>query len=163
LFGDIPESRVREFANEKEVLFRDLYKNHIKLITGLHPFLQELHEHLIPMAIATSAPADNVSFTFDHTGIEKYFEVILDESAIINGKPDPEIYLRTADRLGYAPENCIVIEDSLSGVESARRAGCKVVGITTTHESGDFNHTVRTIGDFTQLRIEDLYEIMSAL
>jgi HAD superfamily hydrolase (TIGR01509 family) len=163
LFGDIPESRIRELANEKETLFRDLYKDHIKPITGLLPFLQALNEHLIPMAIATSAPADNVSFTLSHTGIGKYFEVILDESAILNGKPDPEVYQKTAHRIGYAPENCIVIEDSLSGVESARRAGCTVIGITTTHSSDEFRYTIRNIDDFTQLQIQDLNEIMHAL
>ncbi len=163
LFGDIPESRIRELANEKETLFRDLYKDQIKPIPGLLPFLETLHKRQIPTAIATSAPADNVSFTLNHTGIEKFFDVILDESSIDKGKPDPEIYLKTADRLNYPPDRCLVIEDSLSGVESARSAGCKVIGITTTHSSDEISHTVRNIDDFTQLSGQDLSEIMREL
>ena len=160
LFGEIPESQVRALSQEKEKLFRDIYKNEIKPVSGLVSFLGELHNHNIPVAIATSAPSNNVSFTLHHTGIENYFDTILDESAIKKGKPDPEIYLKTADRLGYQPDHCLVFEDSLSGVESARRAGCTVIGITTTHTSDEFSNTVRNIDDFTQIRNRDLHEIM---
>lgn len=161
LFGELPESSIKALSDEKEALFRKMFKDHIRPITGLIPFLDNLKSHHIPMAIATSAPSDNVTFTLEHTGIGNFFDVILDESVVSKGKPDPEIYLKTAARLTYQPGNCIVVEDSLSGVESARRAGCKVIGITTTHLPGEFRDTVRNIDDFTQLQIKDLYQIMN--
>lgn len=159
LFGDLSEPEFQALSNEKEALFRDIYKDYIQPIKGLIPFLEALEANHIPMAIATSAPGDNVAFTLKNTGTEKFFNIVVDQSAITKGKPHPEIYLKTASLLDYSPQLCIVIEDSLSGIESAYRAGCKVIGITTTHESGDFKHTVRTIDDFTHLQIRDLYEI----
>lgn len=159
LFGDISDTEIRKLSDEKESLFREIFRDHIKPVSGLIPFLDALEENNIPKAIATSAPADNVTFTLRHTKTQKYFNVILDESDITYGKPDPEIYLRTATHIKYPPESCIVIEDSISGVESALRAGCRVIGITTTHPADDFEKTGRVINDFTQLHVEELFDL----
>ena len=161
LFGELTEEKIRELSGEKEALFREIYRDKITPISGLIPFLEALETHHIPKAIATSAPGENVTFTLENTGTSKFFDVILDESHISNGKPDPEIYLKTAARINYPPERCIVFEDSLSGVESAHRAGCKVIGITTTHTTDEFKNTVAVIDDFTQLAVGDLFEIMN--
>ena len=67
------------------------------------------------------------------TNFEIYFPTILDDSFVEHGKPHPEIYLKCAAALGFAPADCIVFEDSLSGVEAGRASGAKVVGVATTH------------------------------
>jgi beta-phosphoglucomutase-like phosphatase (HAD superfamily) len=69
----------------------------------------------------------------DSSGLRGYFRVILDGHQVINPKPHPEIYLRAAAELGIEPRRCLVFEDSHSGVEAARAAGMKVIGISTTH------------------------------
>ena len=132
LFGNLSEETIRKYAFEKESLFRELYLD-IKPVTGLIPFLEKLDALKIPRAIATSAPRANVDFTLLHTHIERFFPIILDDSFVTHGKPDPEIYLKSAAALGLDPAHCVVFEDSLSGVMAGKRAGCKVVGITTTH------------------------------
>ncbi|MFM8834086.1 MAG: HAD family hydrolase [Cytophagales bacterium] len=68
-----------------------------------------------------------------------------------HGKPHPEIYLKCAAALGYAPENCIVFEDSLSGVAAGRASGAKVVGVATTHTFDELHETDFVITDFTGL------------
>lgn len=151
VFGPLDEKKLRAYADEKEALFREIYKNDIKPVDGLIPFLKHLDDLKIPRAIATSAPRANVDFTLAHTGTAKYFPVILDESFVSRGKPDPEIYLKTAAALKFAPENCIVFEDSLSGVTAGKRAGCKVVGITTTHTREELHETDLVIDDFNGL------------
>lgn len=148
VFGVLPESQLQAYATEKESLFREIYAPHIKAHTGLHVFLEQLAQHNIPRAIATSAPRANVDFTLQHTGVGKYFETILDEAFVSKGKPDPEIYLKTAAALGFNPKNCIVLEDSLSGVAAGKAAGCKVVGITTTHTAEELSDSDVVIGDF---------------
>lgn len=150
----------RKFAAEKEQLFREIYEKDIKPVNGLIPFLDELKKNDIPRAIATSAPRENVDFTVEKTGISSYFDIILDESHVSVGKPDPEIYLKTAGALKYDPANCIVIEDSLSGVESAKRAGCKVIGITTTHAKEEFNNVDLVIDDFSGLTLDQLSDLI---
>lgn len=133
VFENISPGQARAYAEEKEALFRELYENEIEPLDGLVSFLEKLKQAGLACAIATSAPRANVDFTLEKTGTKKYFSTILDESYVNKGKPDPEIYLKTAAALGYDPQNCIVLEDSISGVKAGKAAGCKVVGITTTH------------------------------
>ena len=67
------------------------------------------------------------------------------------GKPDPEIYLITAEKLNIEPEKCLVFEDSPPGVESAKRAGMKVIGILTTHSKEELNKADLVINNFSEL------------
>lgn len=147
LFGDLPEETIQRYAYEKEALFRRLYAD-IKPLAGLMDFLKKMDKAGIPRAIATSAPRANVDFTVEHTGIGPYFSTILDDSFVSKGKPDPEIYLKSAAALKMDPANCVVFEDSLSGVKAGKAAGCKVVGLTTTHTNEELSDTDFNIPDF---------------
>lgn len=150
LLGNLSEETIREYAEEKEALFRELYVD-IRPLAGLHSFLEKLERAGIPRAIATSAPRANVDFTISRTRIERFFPVILDDSFVTKGKPDPQIYLKSAAALGLPSSQCIVFEDSLSGVTAAKRAGCKVVGVTTTHTLEELAETDLNIDDFEAL------------
>jgi beta-phosphoglucomutase len=150
LFGSLDDETIRKFADEKEALFRSLYKD-IKPVPGLIPFLDNLEMLSISRAIATSAPRANVDFTLQKTNTGKYFQTILDDSFVTEGKPNPQIYLKSAQALGFDPSNCVVLEDSLSGVKAGKRAGCKVIGITTTHSREELNETDFVIDDFENL------------
>lgn len=157
IFGELTKEKILELGEEKEEMFRTLYKDHIQALNGLEEFLKKLKAENIPVAIGTSAPRSNVDFILEHTGLEKYFDAILDQSHVENGKPNPEIYLKAAAALGFDPAKCIVFEDSLSGVEAGQRAGCKVVGVTTTHSPEELSHTDFIINDFVGLEPKALY------
>ncbi len=159
LFGEITETQLQAYATEKETLFREIYAEDIVALAGLRTFLETLEQHQIPKAIGTSAPPENVAFTLSKTNLEGFFSIIRNESHIKKGKPDPEIYLLVAEALGFAPERCLVFEDSLSGVEAARRAGCKVIGVSTTHSPEELTDTELVIADFTQISIEQIKAI----
>ena len=148
VFGQISGEQVARYAAEKEALFRELYADSIQPLAGLLPFLQNLERYGIQRAIATSAPRENVDFTLDKTGIRSFFPIILDESHVERGKPDPDIYLKTAAAVGLPPSQCIVLEDSLSGVESGLAAGCKVVAVSTTHSKEELQAAHLVIPDF---------------
>ncbi len=157
LFGPLSKERILELGEEKEEMFREVYKGNVVALQGLENFLIDLEAHQIPKAIGTSAPRSNVDFILMHTNLEKYFTTILDQSDVSEGKPNPEIYLKAASKLGFTPDTCIVFEDSLSGVEAAQRAGCKVVGVTTTHTKEELGHTDFVIDDFVKFKPHDLY------
>lgn len=159
VFGKLDGAQLRRYADEKEALFRELYDQDIKPVAGLVDFLKRLDEQGIPRAIATSAPRANVDFTLAKTGFGKYFQTILDESFVTRGKPDPEIYLKTAKALNADPATCVVFEDSLSGVKAGKAAGCKVVGITTTHTREELSGTDLVIDDFVGLDPKDLLDL----
>jgi HAD superfamily hydrolase (TIGR01509 family) len=155
LLGDLSEETIRQYADEKEALFRKLYTD-IKPVDGLLSFLDKLDRLKISRAIATSAPRANVDFTLEKTYTERYFNTILDDSFVTEGKPNPQIYLKSAKALGFNPEKCIVFEDSLAGVKAGKNAGCKVVGITTTHVRAELEDTDFIIDNFVGLEPEFL-------
>lgn len=156
IFGPLDESRMRSYADEKEELFREIYASDIRPLRGLPDFLKRLEEKDLPRAIATSAPRSNVDFTLERTGLGSFFDTILDDSFVDEGKPHPDIYLKTAKALHFDPANCVVFEDSLAGVISARAAGCKVVGLTTTHTREELRETDLVIDDFYGLEPKEL-------
>lgn len=161
LFGSLTEQQLTAYADEKEKLFREMYAPFIQPVKGLINFLNLLADHKIPRAIATSAPRANVDFVLEHTTIRKYFDIILDERMVTHGKPDPEIYLKTATALKLPNDRCIVIEDSLSGVTSGKSSGSKVIGITTTHSAEELQHTDLVINDFDDLSINILSDLVA--
>jgi beta-phosphoglucomutase len=148
IFGPLDPKQLRKYADEKEALFRKIYEKDIRPLDGLQNFLKKISENAIACAIATSAPRSNVDFTLSKTGIGQYFDTILDDSFVTHGKPHPEVYLKAAAALHYEPENCVVFEDSLAGVDSGKRAGCKVVAITTTHSAEELSHADLVIDNF---------------
>ena len=141
----ITEEEIVEFGNEKESIYREIYKPFIKPVDGLTEFLKTAEEQGISMALATSAPSENVKFTLKSLGIESYFKVKTDSSQVSRGKPDPQVYLITAAKLGVQPSDCVVFEDSVPGIQSALHAGMQVVGVATTHKSEELMMYVNKI------------------
>lgn len=134
-FGkDISEERIVELGQEKELCYRELYRNHIEEIKGLTPLLQKLKAMKVKIGLATMGDLPNINFIVDTLGIRSYFDCIMGGHEIIKGKPDPEIFLSVAQKLEVNPQECLVFEDSLGGVLSAKRAGMKVIGLSTTEE-----------------------------
>ena len=85
------------------------------------------------LPISSNAEPENVAFVLDRAGLRPYFRAVVDGHQAILPKPHPDIYLRAATLLKVAPANCIVIEDSPTGVAAAKAAGMKVIGLRTTY------------------------------
>lgn len=118
----------------KEELYRELMRPVLdrRLVPGLGEFLRRWSQ--LPLAVASNAERANVDFVLEESGLRPYFRVTLDGGQVRRPKPDPEIYLEAARRLGVQPASCVVFEDSPSGVAAARAAGAQVVGVRTTYE-----------------------------
>lgn len=151
IFGPLDKATMKQFADEKEALFREVYEKDIQPLDGLVDFLKKLDQTGFIRVIATSAPRANVDFTLANTGTTKYFSTIIDDSFVNEGKPHPEVYLKAAAAVNCSPPCCVVFEDSLAGVLAARNAGCKVVGITTTHTPDELSGTDLAIDSFAGL------------
>lgn len=155
LFGnDISKEDILALANEKEAIYRELYQPFIKPLEGLTEFLQLAASRGIPIALATAAPNENVEFTLRETGLTKYFDAVTDSSMVTRGKPDPQVYLLTAAKLGVLPGDCIVFEDSVPGIVAAKNAGMRVIGVATTHKKDELlPHVKEIIGNFETAKI----------
>lgn len=133
-FGtQLSDSEILARGAAKEELYRELMAACLEqsLVPGIREFLARAAG--LPLALATNANSSNVDFLLDRTGLRRYFQVVVDGYQVSNPKPHPEIYLVAARRLGMEPRNCIVFEDSHSGVQAACAAGMRTVGVTTTH------------------------------
>ena len=162
LFGEsIDTESIEKLGYEKELIYRNLYLPDIQAIPGLLSFLQILKEYGIITAIATSAPTVNVDFVLEQTGLRSFFDSIIDASMIKEGKPSPEIYLKAAEKLSLPVSDCLVMEDSFHGIESALRAGMKVVGVATTHPAEKLKGTEKNISDFTEINALEVNQILN--
>lgn len=158
---------VEKYGQEKEALYRKMAiedKETFHLAKGAENFLDFLKENNIPLTIATMSDKINVDFYIKHFHLEKWFDLdkIVYSDGIIPGKPAPDIYEIAAKNLNLKPEECIVVEDALSGIESARAAGIgKIIAICSA-ESPDLYKDIPCvsgiINDFDEFD-KSLFEI----
>ncbi|GAB3809147.1 HAD family hydrolase [Spirosoma humi] len=143
-------------TEEKEAIYRELYRPHRQPTPGLLDFLAALRAQSVKLAVGTSAPQSNVLFTLDELPLRPYFDTVVDASMVRRGKPDPEIYLTAAQRVGVEPDRCVVFEDALAGIEAGLRAGMKVIALATTHTRDELADTGASliVDDFTELHVD---------
>lgn len=105
----------------------------VELLPESVRFVRRLHAEGVPFGLVTSAGRDWAELALDRLGVRELFRDLVTAGDVTVGKPDPQGYLQGAGLLGFAPEHVVVFEDAPAGVEAGRRAGMRVVGITTTH------------------------------
>jgi beta-phosphoglucomutase len=135
-YGDsLSPDEVAARSAAKEELYREMIGERIEemLVPGLRDFLDRYPD--VPKAVASNAEPANVDFLLDRANLRPYFQVVVDGHQVANPKPHPEIYLRAAELLRASPAQCIVLEDSYSGVEAAMAAGMRVIGVRTTYDN----------------------------
>jgi len=160
VFGDITQEKLDELADEKEQMFRDVFDPNEHEVSGIIDFLDRLRDNDIKMVVATSAPADNADHILKGLGIEDYFDAVLNSSHVKKSKPDPEPYLKAAKAVDVSPKDCIVFEDSISGVQSGLGAGAKVVGVATTHSHQELDACQLVVDDFDGLEISEIEKLL---
>lgn len=161
VFGDISDKRVEELGKRKETLYREYFLPHRKTVDGVVEFLEAARNFGVKMAVATAAPIGNVEFILDGLDLRKYFQAVVTAADVSRGKPDPEIFLKSAEKLNVEPKNCLVFEDAIGGFEAAHRAGMKSVGIATVNSIEDIlrrDSVVEAHDDFMKLNPLELIE-----
>ena len=124
---DVESARMSE---EKEVIYRELYRPHMQPAPGLIKLLDLATAKGVRLAVASGAPKDNINFILDGLDLRRYFPVLVDDSTYSRGKPDPECFLTAARMLGVEPKDCTVFEDAVKGVQAGKAAGMEVIALT---------------------------------
>ena len=119
---------------EKEGLFRKMYEPIVKPLNGLLIFIDDLKANGVKTGIATSAPVQNLDMMLRKVDLRSKMESLLSWEDVVNHKPAPDVYLQSAKNVGVPIENCVVFEDSTSGIQAGLAAGAKVVGVLTSHQ-----------------------------
>lgn len=154
------EEEKNKMSYAKESAYQQAFKPHLKLVNGLNDFLEMAYQKKIPMAIGSAAIMFNIDFVLDGLDIRKYFSAIVSADDVVHSKPDPETYIKCAEKLNVLPQECIVFEDAPKGVESAQNAGMRSVVLTILHEEYEFKkyHNIITFTkDYTSKNLLDLF------
>ena len=140
--------RMRQLSEEKESRFRALVRAHgIEPLPGVREWVARLHAEGWRQAIATSAPRLNLEALVDAMQMRQYFAADVAAEDVTHGKPDPEVFLLAASRLGADPGRAIVVEDAPTGIEAGRRAGMRTIGVSLMHTLPAADVYVRTLPD----------------
>ncbi|ASU35930.1 beta-phosphoglucomutase family hydrolase [Mucilaginibacter xinganensis] len=156
LFPDKDEAGLKSLLKEKESLYRELYAPYLVPVNGLENFLTALKNSGIKIAMATSATVEDIDFILNAVPIRDDFDEIVNSSMVDKPKPDPQIFLKAAEKLNREPVNCVVFEDSLAGIKAANAAGMKVVAITTGLAADELHPVDLVINDYSELTVQKL-------
>lgn len=127
--------RIQRIGDAKEAMYRDLARREgLVVLPGAREWVTRLRNEGWHQAIASSAPRENVDVMLAAVGIRDLVDTIISAGDVTTGKPDPEVFLAAADRLGVHPSRCIVVEDAAAGIEAARRAAMRSIGVNATTE-----------------------------
>jgi beta-phosphoglucomutase len=125
--------RIRRVGDGKEAEYRRLAALHgLTPLPGAASWVRRLHAERWQQAIASSAPRENVGVMLKALDLDGMFEAIVSAEDVTRGKPDPQVFLAAAERLGVPPGRCVVVEDAAVGVAAARAAGMKCIGVNRT-------------------------------
>jgi len=167
LFGEeqVTPELIDMVSAEKEALFRQRIHGNIKPLPGVRAWLGFFQNHGQKQAVASSAPELNIRVILDELQLRSFFDVVLSGgfSHALASKPAPDIFLEAARRLSALPARCLVIEDSIVGVQAAKSAGMACLAITTTHPAGELITADWTIDDFGALEPQTILEMWNRL
>jgi beta-phosphoglucomutase len=155
----IEGEELKIMEDEKESLFREIYEPYIDPVSGIISFIDDLYNNKVKLGVATSAPVANLDLVFSKVPLREKMGSILASENVTKHKPDPEVYLSSAKNLGVSPENCVVFEDSFSGVSAALNAGMKVVGVLTSHTSEELPPCSFYIKDYSEMSYKKVSEL----
>ena len=159
-----PEER-RQMSEEIEANFREIFRPHAKPLPGLVPLIEACRRAAIPMAVASSAMKKNVDLVVESLALDSYFQVVIDGDQVSRPKPDPEIYLLAARRLGVEPSRAVAFEDSFVGIEAVHRAGIKCVAIASTFrldQLRDDTNADWAVASFEEVSLDRLRQLFAS-
>jgi beta-phosphoglucomutase len=132
---DIPRDKARMYT-----IFGEIAKGHLKALPGVTGFIAICRNRGLKLAVATSADYVKMMINLRETGLDlENFDVLVNGQEITHKKPDPDIYLKTASLLNVRPDECLVVEDAVNGIEAARAAGMKCLAVTNSFGHHELN------------------------
>lgn len=137
LVDGVDRAEARRLADVKREHYTRLARRGTVAVAGVPAFVDALAARRVPRAVATSATRRDLERVLAELGLRRHFAVAVTADDVRWGKPHPEVYLKAAAALGVDPSACVVFEDAVVGVQAARGAGMRVIGITSAHTTDE--------------------------
>ena len=147
---------------EKEEVYREMYRPHIKPIKGIMELLRAAKAAGVKCAVGSSGCRENVEMIIEGLGIADLIDGSISGSDVTHGKPHPEIFTKAHEALGLKAEECIVVEDAVNGILAGVAAGCKCIAITTTASAETLTEAGASlcVEDYSTVTIDDLNDML---
>ena len=155
------DARLRAMDDEKEANFREIISADFPAMPGAIELIDSLYQSGTRLAIGSSGPSANIDLALDTLGVRDRFNAIVTGADVARGKPDPQVFLLAAERLGVAPAACIVIEDAPAGIEAATRAGMAAIALRSTgRERADFSNAELVVNSLSELSHQTIWKLI---
>ncbi len=155
------QDTIEDLMVETKQIFQVLAEGSLATMPGLFEILSLTDARQLPRAVATSSPRAYMHWLLQKLDLLSHFQFALTAEDVTHGKPHPEIYLKAAERLGVAPSEMLVLEDSETGTRAAASAGAVVVSVPNRHTRyGDFSMSHLTVDSLLDERLHALLQVM---
>ena len=161
----IDKKLIPELVEQKNVVFTELAKTDGRTIEGVREFLNLLHDNKVPMAICSGALLSEIELILDEANLRSFFETIVSAEHVKKGKPHPEGFLRSLKRLNknrekpISAKRCVVIEDSLWGLQAAKAAGMHTIAVTNSYDAKQLTVAEKVVENLKDICMEDLHKL----
>jgi beta-phosphoglucomutase len=161
---DFTDAQVQDIGERKEDYYRSAAEAGVSLLPGVRELLEGFHDRGIRQAVGSSAPRGNLDLILRITDSRQYFDAIVGMEDTQRGKPDPQVFLVAAEKLGVPLARCVVLEDAVAGVQAAKAGGMKCVAVTFVgHHSEDKLKDAgadRVVKCFTEITADDVLALL---
>ena len=150
-------AEITRLSMRKEELYREIVREHgVTPLPGVETWLQRLSDAGIPCVIASSTHRANIEVTLEVLHFARFFTSIVSAEDVTLGKPDPQVFLKAASRIGRVPGCCVVFEDAHAGIQAAKNAGIKVIAVATTNPLAELSNAALAVERLDQLSVEKI-------
>ena len=129
---DLSREAMMEMDDRKELFFREILEKNFPAMPGIQKLVTALDEAGFQLAVGSSGPPENVEFVLNALGLKDHFDAIVTGRDVTRGKPDPEVFLTAAAKVGVDPSRCVVVEDAPPGIKAAHAGGMRAIGLAST-------------------------------
>lgn len=126
------DAEIADLDAKKEAAYRRIIETDFPAMPGVHRLLQSLHDAGLALAMGSSGPPENADLVLDRLHARPLFATVVTGTDVTRGKPDPQVFLLAAQRLGVPPARCAVVEDAPLGIAAAQAAGMTSIGLVST-------------------------------
>ena len=158
----LSQNEVDAIVEQKNRNFRQAVRHSIKPLPGAVELIKLLNERGFRIALASSAPIENIHLLIEALGIYNLFQSVVSGREVPESKPSPQLFLLAARRLGVDPENCVVIEDAVAGVTAAKRAGMHCVAVTSTNPPERLQEADLIVDTLESVAVEELEKLLGS-
>jgi len=158
---DLPLDELEDLSEWKEQRYRELVSDKLTLPPGGEGLLRQLKDNAFLLAIGSSAPKANLDIIFQRLKLDNYIDACVTKEEVTRGKPAPDTFLQAAIKLSLAPRCCVVVEDSVPGIQAGKAAGMSVVALTTTRDREDLLEADIIVDGLSELKVGDFVGLLT--